>query len=51
MGRDHNLSQAQLADFEVVKRKYKNILDILTYDELIRRLKFIIKLWEAQEGD
>ncbi|MFD2287148.1 DUF4263 domain-containing protein [Pedobacter petrophilus] len=48
MGRDHNLSPAQKSDFEVVKRKYKNIMDILTYDELIRRLEFTIKLWEAQ---
>lgn len=45
MGRDNNLTLAQKRDFEVVKRKYKNIMDILTYDELIRRLKFAIELW------
>lgn len=42
MGRDDNLSKSQLGDFEVVKRKYKNIVDIITYDDLIKRLEFII---------
>lgn len=42
MGRDDNLTKSQLGDFEVVKRKYKNIVDILTYDDLIKRLEFII---------
>lgn len=45
MGRDYNLNSDQKRDFEVVKRKYKNIMDILTYDELLRRLKFMINLW------
>ncbi len=45
MGRDNNLTLEQKRDFEVVKRKYKNIMDILTYDELLRRLKFMISLW------
>ncbi|MET3115718.1 hypothetical protein AAKU52_003475 [Pedobacter sp. CG_S7] len=45
MGRDNNLTPDQRRDFEVVKRKYKNIMDILTYDELLRRLKFMIELW------
>jgi hypothetical protein len=45
MGRDNNLTPDQKRDFEVVKRKYKNIMDILTYDELLRRLKFMIELW------
>jgi hypothetical protein len=47
MGRDHNLSPDQKQDFEVVKRKYKNIIDIITYDDLLRRLKFIIQQLEA----
>ncbi|MDP9077081.1 MAG: DUF4263 domain-containing protein [Bacteroidota bacterium] len=45
MGRDYNLSVEQKSDFEVVKRKYKNIMDILTYDELLRRLRFMIEMW------
>lgn len=47
MGRDNNLSAAQRMDFEVVKRKYKNIIDIVTYDDLLRRLDFIVKQLEA----
>jgi hypothetical protein len=44
MGRDNLLSKAQKDDFEVVKRKYKNVIDIITYDDLIRRLETIIKV-------
>ncbi|TRW23615.1 DUF4263 domain-containing protein [Flavobacterium zepuense] len=43
MGRENNLSSEQKSDFEVVKRKYKNVIDILTYDDLIQRLKFTIE--------
>jgi Shedu protein SduA, C-terminal len=46
MGRDNNLTQAQRQDFEVVKRKYKNIIDIITYDDLLRRLDFIVQQLE-----
>lgn len=42
MGRENNLDSRQKKDFEVVKRKYRNIVDILTYDDLLQRLKFII---------
>jgi hypothetical protein len=42
MGRDSNLSSAQKEDFEVVKRKYKNVMDIITYDDLLGRLRFTI---------
>lgn len=38
IGRDNNLSTDQLFDFEVIRRKYKNVIDILTYDDLLRRL-------------
>ncbi len=43
MGRENNLSKAQKSDFEVVKRKFKNVIDILSYDDLIQRLKFTIE--------
>lgn len=43
MGRDNNLSLEQKQDFEVIKRKYKNVIDILTYDDLISRLHFTIE--------
>lgn len=43
MGRDNDLSTAQKEDLEVVKRKYKNVIDIITYDDLLRRLKAMIE--------
>jgi hypothetical protein len=43
MGRETDLSKAQLQDFEVIKRKFKSIIDIITYDDLIRRLNFTIE--------
>lgn len=42
MGRENNLTSDQKSDFEVVKRKYKNVVEILTYDNLIDRLRFTI---------
>ena len=44
LGRDrrpdgqHALTERQLFDLEVIKRKYANMIDILTYDDLLRRL-------------
>lgn len=43
MGREKGLSAEQLRDFEVIKRQYKNVVDIITYDDLIRRLDFTVK--------
>jgi hypothetical protein len=43
MGRDHSLSASQRNDFEVIKRQYKNVIDIITYDDLLARLEFMIK--------
>lgn len=45
MGREDNLSEMQLQDFEVIKRKYKNVIDIITYDELLRRLNTVLEHW------
>ncbi len=42
MGRDHNMSPAQRRDFDVVRRKYRNVADIVTYDDLLRRLDFVL---------
>ncbi|WPV64003.1 Shedu immune nuclease family protein [Chitinophaga sp. LS1] len=42
MGREHNLTTSQKKDFEVIKRKFKNVFDIITYDNLIFRLEATI---------
>ncbi len=46
-GRSHNLSEQQRLDFEVIRRKYKNLIDIITYDDLIDRLKRISEHWQS----
>ena len=42
VGRDQiggaDMTGSQLLDFEVIKRKYANMMDIITYDDLLRRL-------------
>ncbi len=43
MGRSNDLSPNQLEDFEIIKRQHKNIVDIMTYDDLLNRLKNIIE--------
>lgn len=47
MGRDLDLSFEQKQDFEVIKRKYKNIIDIITYDDLIGRLELMLQYWQT----
>lgn len=47
LGRDHNLTQAQRHDFEIIRRQYKHIADIITYDDLLRRLKFMLEQLRA----
>ncbi len=46
MGRTKGLSKAQQADFEIVKRKYKNLIDILSYDDLLDRVKRLLWRYE-----
>jgi hypothetical protein len=36
------LDKRQKFDFEIIKRHYSNIVDIITYDDLIRRLENLI---------
>ena len=42
MGRDHDMTPQQRRDFEVVRRHYKHIADIVTYDDLLRRLETVL---------
>jgi len=41
-GRDANLSEQEKFDFEFVRRKYSNVVDIISYDDLLRRLENVI---------
>jgi len=44
LGRDDDFENDQKFDFEIIKRKYANIIDIMTYDDLLRRLDNIIAM-------
>lgn len=42
IGRSKEFDEQQIRDFELIKRQYKNIADIMTYDDLISRFERII---------
>jgi hypothetical protein len=42
MGRDNKFSERQKLDLGFIRRKYSNMIDILTYDDLLRRIDNII---------
>lgn len=44
LGRNKDFAGNQKFDFEIIKRKYANIIDIMTYDDLLRRLDNIISM-------
>lgn len=48
IGRDNDFAKDQKFDFEIIKRKYANIVDIMTYDDLLQRLENIILKFEKQ---
>ena len=50
LGRSRGLTKEQLFDFEIIKRQHKNIVDIMTYDDLLNRLKNILKQMEADSN-
>lgn len=55
LGRDDAISGEQRFDFEIIRRKYANMIDIMTYDDLLRRLENIIVMMKrnvsAPNGD
>ena len=50
MGRDNTLTSEQKNDFEVIRRKYRHVTDIMTYDDLLRRLKSIHAQFVRYQG-
>ena len=42
LGRSNKFEDKEMADFEFIKRKYSNITDIVTYDDLLNRIENII---------
>lgn len=47
MGRDNDLTAQQKADFEIFRRQNKNVVDVITYDDLLCRLERVIKQLKA----
>ena len=41
MGRDAAYTPEQRTDFEIIRRKYRHVVEIMTYDDLFRRLQTI----------
>ena len=42
MGRDDDLTPEQKGDFEMYRRQHKNVVDVITYDDLLRRLERVL---------
>ena len=47
-GRSNEFTDEQKKDFELIKRQYKHVADIMTYDDLAQRLKNIIASLEKR---
>lgn len=47
-GRSNEFSNEQKKDFELIKRQYKHVADIMTYDDLAQRLRNIIASLEKR---
>lgn len=43
LGRSADFEDKQNFDFEIIKRKYSNVVDIVTYDDLLVRLENIVQ--------
>lgn len=48
LGRSNEFNKQQQQDFELIKRQYKHVADIMTYDDLAMRLKNIISAIEKR---
>lgn len=48
LGRSRDFNAQQKRDFELIKRQYKNIADIMTYDDLVQRLRNVVSALEQR---
>ena len=48
IGRSKDFNKQQKRDFEIIKRQYKNIADIMTYDDLLKRISNIVSSLEMK---
>lgn len=47
-GRSIEFDEEQKRDFEIIRKQYKNVVDIITYDELLERLNTTIRILKNQ---
>ena len=50
IGRSKDFNEQQTRDFEIIKRQYKNIADIMTYDDLLNRINNIVFSLEMKDS-
>ena len=44
LGRSKDFDEKQKRDFEIIKRKYQHVMDILSYDDILNRLNNMISM-------
>ena len=49
LGRSNSLTKEQKDDLELIKRQYKNVVDIMSYDDLVERFDNIIRQLRVRE--
>ena len=47
-GRSIDFNEEEKRDFEIIRKQYKNVVDIITYDELLERLNTTIRILKNQ---
>lgn len=50
LGRSDSFNRQQKDDFELIKRQYKHIAEIMTYDDLMQRIDNIIAALHKEIG-
>lgn len=48
LGRSNTFNEEQKRDYEIIKRKYSNIMDIVSFDDLTNRFEALINSFEKQ---
>lgn len=51
LGREREMSLRQREDFEVIKRQYRSIVDVITYDDLLARLRILVESFSADRAE
>lgn len=49
-GRSNEFNEQQRQDYEIIKRQYNSLIDILSYDEIIERLENAIKILKSRDN-